>query len=147
MPRMAAVRGIFFVCYAFLASIDNDFCWLLAGGHYLYAEESYFESISKKFVVQGIITKQLLEGRALQAYRIETTLTKGGMLTLKNLPFQKGESVEIIILRQSIPLSRKDEYPLRGTLLNYINPTEPVAQEDWEALPWLSWTPISGSGG
>ena len=71
----------------------------------------------------------------MQAYRIETTLTKGGILTLKNLPFQKGESVEIIILRQSIPLSRKDEYPLRGTLLNYINPTEPVAQEDWETLP------------
>jgi hypothetical protein len=70
----------------------------------------------------------------MQAYRIETTLTQGGQLTLSNLPFQKGETVEIIILRQSITSSRKNEYPLRGTLLNYEDPTEPVAQEDWEVL-------------
>jgi hypothetical protein len=70
----------------------------------------------------------------MQAYRIETTLTQGGILTLTNLPFQKGDTIEIIILRQPMASSHKHEYPLRGTLLNYKDPTEPVAQEDWEAL-------------
>jgi hypothetical protein len=70
----------------------------------------------------------------MQAYRIETTLTQGGILTLTNLPFQKGETVEIIILRQSVSSSRKHDAPLRGTLLKYIDPTEPIAQEEWEVL-------------
>ena len=70
----------------------------------------------------------------MEAHRIETTLTQGGKLTLTNLPFQKGDTVEIIILRQPIASSGKKVHPLRGTLLKYIDPTEPVAQEDWETL-------------
>jgi hypothetical protein len=56
------------------------------------------------------------------------------MVTLKNLPFQEGEQLEIIILRRPAHAPHQDEYPLRGTVLHYLDPTEPVAQEDWEAL-------------
>ncbi len=70
----------------------------------------------------------------MQAYRIETTLTESGILTLTNLPFQKGETVEIIILRQPIASSAQHTHLLRGTLLKYVDPTKPVAQEDWEVL-------------
>ena len=34
----------------------------------------------------------------MQAYRVETTLTQDGTLTLRNLPFRAGEAVEVIIL-------------------------------------------------
>ena len=34
----------------------------------------------------------------MQAYRIETTLTQDGTLTVSNLPLRAGEAVEIIIL-------------------------------------------------
>lgn len=70
----------------------------------------------------------------MEAHRIETTFTQGGKLTLTNLPFQEGDTVEIIILRRPIASSGKNTHPLRGTLLKYIDPTEPVAQEDWEVL-------------
>ena len=71
----------------------------------------------------------------MQAYQIETTLTQGGVLTLTQLPFQKGDVVEIIILRQPMPSTRPNTAPLRGTVVTYIDPTAPVAQDDWEVKP------------
>ncbi len=70
----------------------------------------------------------------MQAYRIETKLKQDKKLILDNLPFHAGESIEIIILSQSPSPVHKDHYPLRGKLVRYIDPTEPVAVEDWEAL-------------
>jgi hypothetical protein len=34
------------------------------------------------------------------AHRIETTIAQDGLLSLKTLPFHKGEEVEVIILRR-----------------------------------------------
>jgi hypothetical protein len=50
------------------------------------------------------------------------------------VPFQAGEIVEVIIL------SREDRMPgghlstLKGKVLRYDNPTDPMAPDDWEAL-------------
>jgi hypothetical protein len=52
---------------------------------------------------------------------------------LNNLPFPAGEVVEVIILKRPSTLPRQNLYPLRGTAVTYIDPTEPVAQADWEA--------------
>ena len=69
----------------------------------------------------------------MQAYRVETTVAQDGTLTLSNLPLRAGESVEVIILVQpSVTLGRQ-RYPLRGLPVRYTDPTEPVAQADWEA--------------
>lgn len=68
----------------------------------------------------------------MQAYRIETTLQKDGTLTLHHLPFQAGESVEIIVLVRSPQAQPAHRYPLRGAPIQYADPTEPVAQNDWE---------------
>lgn len=70
----------------------------------------------------------------LQAHRIETTLTQNGTLTLDSLPFQAGETVEVIVLPNVPAIPLKDRYPLRGTPVHYQDPTEPVAEQDWEAL-------------
>jgi hypothetical protein len=69
----------------------------------------------------------------MQAYRVETILDEDGILTLCNLPLRAGEAVEVIILVQSPSVVSHQRYPLRGTSVHYSEPTEPVAQEDWEA--------------
>ena len=71
---------------------------------------------------------------ALQAHRIETTLTQNGTLTLDHLPFQAGETVEVIVLTNASPAPSQDRYSLRGTFVQYQDPTEPVAELDWEAV-------------
>lgn len=65
-------------------------------------------------------------------HRVETVFKQDGTLTLENLPFHAGETVEIIILAQSQPSDRQELYSLRGLPLRYDRPTEPVALNDWE---------------
>ncbi len=71
---------------------------------------------------------------SLQAHRIETTLTQNGTLTLDHLPFQAGETVEVIVLPNALASLSHNSYSLRGTLVQYQEPMEPVAQQDWEVL-------------
>jgi hypothetical protein len=67
----------------------------------------------------------------MQAYRQETIIQHDGTLTLRDLPLQAGERVEVIIIVQTPPAQHA--YPLRGTPVTYVDPTEPVAVSDWEA--------------
>ncbi len=66
------------------------------------------------------------------AHRIDAVLTVDGKLSLDHLPFRAGQAVEVIVL----PVSSFDPaaHPLRGAILKYDLPTEPVAQDDWNAL-------------
>jgi hypothetical protein len=77
----------------------------------------------------------------MNAHKIETVLTEDGTLTLRGLPFHAGDTVEVIILesrtQQHEALTHSpnsNPYPLRGTVIRYDDPTEPVALEAWEAL-------------
>ena len=64
--------------------------------------------------------------------RIEVTIQQDGTLTLNDLPFQAGETVEVIVTHK--PMSQNgDQYPLRGSESIYIEPFEPVAVTDWDA--------------
>lgn len=72
---------------------------------------------------------------SMNAHRIETALTENGKLSLQNLPFKKGDEVEIIILEKSPSLTSSNLHPLKGTVTRYDDPFEPVTSpEDWEAL-------------
>jgi hypothetical protein len=72
----------------------------------------------------------------MQAYRQETIIQHDGTLTLRDLPLQAGEKVEVIIIVvQSRPARAQASYSLRGTPVTYVDPTEPVADSDWEAAP------------
>jgi hypothetical protein len=69
----------------------------------------------------------------MSTHHVEVTLVRDGQLELKELPFRAGDTVEVIILaRQSKPNGQ--EYPLRGQPIKYVDPTEPVAQSDWDAI-------------
>jgi hypothetical protein len=78
----------------------------------------------------------------MNAHKIETALTEDGTLVLKGLPFHAGEVVKVIILQpqtaqhqiKSLETQNTNLYPLRGKVIRYDDPTEPVALEDWECL-------------
>ncbi len=70
----------------------------------------------------------------MQAYRIETTVEPNGRVTLEALPFPVGEQVEVIVLPATNRSTADNPYPLRGLPYRYERPTDPVAEEDWEAL-------------
>lgn len=66
------------------------------------------------------------------SHRIRTTLEQDGTLTLKNLPFHAGETIEVIMLTKRSP-SHRGAYPLRGTPVTYTDPFEPVGEGEWDA--------------
>jgi hypothetical protein len=70
----------------------------------------------------------------LNPHRVEVTLNQDGILTLSDLPFQAGELVEVIIQSRVVRDNGEARYPLRGSVIRYDNPTESVAEEDWEVL-------------
>lgn len=63
-----------------------------------------------------------------------TTIAEDGTLAIKGLPFAPGDKVEVIIRNQSPATPSNGEYPLRGTLLRFDDPFEPVSEADWETL-------------
>ncbi len=71
----------------------------------------------------------------MNTHKIETSLTENGKLFIDNIPFKKGESVEVIIIKQSSNYSDINQYPLAGKVIKYENPLEPAADiEDWDSL-------------
>ena len=48
-----------------------------------------------------------------QTYRIKTQVTKGGKLSIKGLPFQAGETVEVTV-RRGKKSARAAKYPCAG---------------------------------
>jgi hypothetical protein len=71
----------------------------------------------------------------MQPYHTETLVSTDGTLTLKEIPFHKGEKVEVIVLpKRKEKIQESKPYPLHGTPFRYDNPFEPVAEDDWEIL-------------
>jgi hypothetical protein len=70
----------------------------------------------------------------MEAYRTRVHVNQDGSVTLPDLPFQAGEEVEVIVLAEARSSRDAARYPLRGTPLSYVDPFEPVAQDDWDAL-------------
>jgi len=69
----------------------------------------------------------------IPAHRIEAALTEDSKLSLDNLHFRVAQAVEVIVL----PVARtaaSAAHPLRGTVLGYNRPAEPVTEVDWDAL-------------
>lgn len=75
----------------------------------------------------------------MNAHKQSVTLTEDGKLVLNGLPFQAGETVEVIVLEQSqeekSSRSSSSDFPLQGSVIQYDDPFEPaVSMEEWEAL-------------
>jgi hypothetical protein len=70
----------------------------------------------------------------MYAYRVETIISPFGELQLTALPFRPGEAVEVIILATNDKHDVLTDFPLKNTVLKYEDPTEPVAEDDWDVL-------------
>lgn len=70
----------------------------------------------------------------MYAYRLETIISPNGELQLTSLPFRPGEAVEVIILAANNKHETLTDFPLKNTVLKYEDPTEPVAEVDWDVL-------------
>jgi len=70
----------------------------------------------------------------MQDYIVETRVSSDGSLTIKGLPFQAGDEVEVIIRSHKHREGRGKCYPLRGKPIRYTDPFGSVAEKDWEAL-------------
>ena len=69
-----------------------------------------------------------------QTYRVKTTVSKRGNLSIKGLPFKPGETVEVTLRRKQKKANVKAKYSLRGKVRAYRDPVKSVAENDWEAL-------------
>ena len=72
---------------------------------------------------------------AMQTHHTKAVVDKDGCLKIEKLPFPAGEAVEVVIIPAFSAMSKGERYPLRGTPIQFADPTEPVAETDWEALP------------
>ena len=54
----------------------------------------------------------------------ETTVDPQGRVVLDHLPFHPGERVDVVV---------RSHDDLRGSVLRYEKPFDPVAEEDWES--------------
>lgn len=71
---------------------------------------------------------------SMSTHRVATMLLEDGVINLRDLPFHQGEVVEVTVKPMPSSKPGDDRYPLRGESVIYIDPMEPVADEDWEAL-------------
>jgi hypothetical protein len=67
-------------------------------------------------------------------YRIETKIDADGSVTIRGIPFQAGERVEVIIRGYESGAGNGERYPLRGTPVRYTDPYGSVGENDWDAL-------------
>ena len=70
----------------------------------------------------------------MQTYRVETMVSSNRTLTIKGLPFQAGEEVEVFVRGGGGEREVGERYPLRGKPLLFFDPFVIIAESDWEAL-------------
>jgi hypothetical protein len=70
----------------------------------------------------------------MEAIRLEATVAQDGKVTVEGL--RPGETVEVIVLRmpEGPAAATRTSRRLKGTLLKYDRPLDPVGLEDWDAL-------------
>jgi hypothetical protein len=69
----------------------------------------------------------------MQAYRVEKVIPQTGKIELDALPFAAGAVVEVIILGPEKAANGRS-HSLKGTVIKYDDPFEPVAENEWEVL-------------
>ena len=65
----------------------------------------------------------------MQTFFAESVVQEDGKLTLEHLPFVHGQTLQVFISAR--PRVSAERHSLRGTVLKYERPLEPVASGDW----------------
>ena len=77
---------------------------------------------------------QILHTEGVQAHWRETTAGEHGELVLDGLPFEPGQPVEVLVVSKTAGSTTAAGRSLRDSVLEFREPLEPVAGEDWDAL-------------
>ena len=77
---------------------------------------------------------QILYNEGVQAHWRETTVGEHGELVLEGLPFEPGQPVEVLVVSKPAGVTTAGGRSLRDSVLEFREPLEPVATEDWDAL-------------
>jgi hypothetical protein len=64
----------------------------------------------------------------------ETTVGEHGELVLQDLPFEAGQPVEVLVVSKTAGSTTAAGRSLRDSVIEFREPLEPVASEDWDAL-------------
>ena len=67
-------------------------------------------------------------------HRTETKVEPNGTIILCGLPFPAGGKVVVVITSQSVKDSEATSYSLQELKVEYKNPFESVAENDWGVL-------------
>ena len=78
--------------------------------------------------------ERFLYTEGVQAQWRETIVGEDGELVLKGLPFKPGEPVEVLVVSKTAGSTAVPSESLRNSVLEFLEPFEPVAVEDWDAL-------------
>ena len=70
----------------------------------------------------------------MRTYSVEKIVSQNGTVQLEALPFPPGELVEVIVLARKGPTPATRLRSLKGSVLKYEQPFEPVAEEEWDVL-------------
>jgi hypothetical protein len=76
----------------------------------------------------------VLYNEGMQAQWRETTVGEHGELVLEGLPFDPGQPVEVLVVSKTAGSTTAGGRSLRESVLEFREPLEPVASEDWDAL-------------
>jgi hypothetical protein len=77
---------------------------------------------------------QILYTEEVPAHWTETTVGEHGELVLESLPFEPGQPVEVLVVSKSAGPTKAGSRSLRDSVLEFREPLEPVASEEWDAL-------------
>lgn len=66
------------------------------------------------------------------SYTYKLKVEKKGVINLENLPLDAGDQIEIIIIPRSKTKQATSRYPFWGKTIIYHNPTDPIAESDWD---------------
>ena len=80
------------------------------------------------------ISRPIPYNEGVQAQWRETTVGEHGELVLEGLPFEAGQPVEVLVVSKSAGSPAAGGQILRDSVLEFREPFEPVAGEDWDAL-------------
>ena len=68
----------------------------------------------------------------MEAYRTNVVVHDDGTVVIENLPFQKGQRLEVILLERSGASDNASSRALRGEPVRYVDPFDSVAEDEWE---------------
>jgi hypothetical protein len=70
----------------------------------------------------------------MNTMKVDAKVGQDRSLVLRNLPFAPGADLEVTLVDRADKALPVQQGPLWGSELTYVEPFEPVAAGDWEAL-------------